>query len=132
MPRFLPENLSEDIGRPGLEVRCHEAMVLAGWNAHPNWRPNLERAGFVGLEQRDFPLAIADPAGAERYAGRLVAQFREGLADRLADDDLAALDRILADDSPDAALRGTLTFRSTRTAWAGRRAPDDRNEGASR
>ena len=69
----------------------------------------------------------------ERYARRLLAQFREGLADRLADDDLGALDRILADDSPDALLRGTLTFRSTRTAWAGRRAPDeDRNEGVSR
>ncbi|HUG51934.1 MAG TPA: class I SAM-dependent methyltransferase [Terrimesophilobacter sp.] len=131
LPRFLPEAIVR--GRPGLEERCHEAMVQAGWNAHPDWRPHLERAGFVGLEQRDFPQAIADPAGAERYARRLLAQFREGLADRLTDDDLGALDRILADDSPDALLRGTLTFRSIRTAWAGRRAPDeDRHEGVSR
>jgi ubiquinone/menaquinone biosynthesis C-methylase UbiE len=134
MPRFLPD----DIGRPGLEARCQQAMVQAamvqaGWNAHPDWRPHLDRAGFVGLELRSFPLEIVAPAGAEHYARRLLARFREGLADRLAGDDLAALDRILADDSPDAALRGTLTFRSTRTAWAGRRAPDQhRNEGASR
>ena len=120
LPRFLPE----DIGRAGLDARCREAMVQAGWNAHPDWRPHLNRAGFVGLEQRNFPLEIVAPAGAERYARRLLSQFRDGLADRLAHDDLAAIDRLLADHSPDALLRGTLTFRSTRTAWAGRRAPD--------
>ena len=128
LPRFLPEDVS--LGRPGLEARCHAAMVQAGWNAHPDWRPKLEQAGFVGLEQRHFPLETSAPAGGERYARRLLAQFRDGLADRLAADDLSTLSRLLADDSPTAPLRGTLTFRSNRTAWAARRQPDA--EGASR
>jgi SAM-dependent methyltransferase len=130
LPRFLPEDIR--LGWPSLEARCHQAMVQAGWNAHPDWRPHLERAGFVGLEQRDFPQAIAAPADAERYARGLLSHVRDGLADRLTADDLGALDSLLADDSPDALLHGPLTFRSTRTAWAGRRAPDqDRNEGES-
>jgi SAM-dependent methyltransferase len=131
LPRFLPEDIG--LGRPGLEARCHEAMVQAGWNAHPDWRSHLERAGFAGVEQRNFPLETAAPVGAEHYARRLLAQFRDGLADRLAADDLGALDRLLTDDSPDALLRGRLTFRSTRTAWAAtRRPPQPHNEGESR
>jgi SAM-dependent methyltransferase len=128
LPRFLPEDIG--LGEPGLEARCHAAMVQAGWNAHPDWRPHLEQAGFVGLERRDFPLETSAPAHGERYARRLLSQFRDGLADRLAADDLSTLDCLLADDSPDALLRGTLTFRSNRTAWAARRQPD--TEGASR
>ena len=130
LPRFLPEDVG--VGRPGLESRCHEAMVQAGWNAHPDWRPHLERAGFVGVERRDFALEIAAPAGGERYARTILSRFREGLADRLTADDLSSLERLLADDSPDALLRGTLRFRSTRTAWAATRRPGQPDhEGAS-
>ena len=130
LPRFLPEDVG--VGRPGLESRCHEAMVRAGRNAHPDWRPHLERAGFVGVERRDFALEIAAPAGGERYARTILSRVRDGLADRLTADDLSSLERLLADDSPDALLRGTLRFRSTRTAWAATRRPSQPdNEGAS-
>lgn len=119
-PRFLPD---DGTGRPGLETRCHEALARAGWNAHPDWRPFLERAGFHVLEQRRFALeASPAPPGTGRYAHAWLHRARPALAERLDAADLAALDRLLADDARDGVLhRGDLVLRAGRTAWAARR-----------
>ncbi|MFI1379268.1 class I SAM-dependent methyltransferase [Embleya sp. NPDC020886] len=120
-PRFLPDDLG--IGRPGLEARCHEVAARAGANAHPDWRPYLERAGFTMIAQHTFTIeASPAPPGARRYADGLLRRFRDAFDDRLAADDLDTLDHLLADDHPDAlANRRDLTLRNNRTAWAARR-----------
>lgn len=122
LPRFLPHDLG--FGRPGLEDRCHEVTARRGHNAHPDWGPHLQAAGMELLEQRSFSYRL-DPAPmtAHRYAQRVFAGIRAGLADDLAEDDLAALDRLLDDHAPGSlAQRRDLVVRSTRTAWAARRA----------
>lgn len=121
LPRFLPDDIGP--GRPGLELRCHEALARAGWNAHPDWRPHLERAGFRPAAQRTVT-ASAEPAppSTGRYARAYLRRVRSALDTRLDPADLAALDRLLDDDHPHGLLRRTdLTARSSRTAWAARR-----------
>lgn len=121
LPRFLPDDIG--LGRPGLEARCHEAMEAADWNAHPDWRPHLERAGFGIAGQRTFSIGTTPaPAGTGRYAHAWLSRVRTALDDRLAADDLSTLDRLLADEGPDALLnRHDLTVRGSRTVWAARR-----------
>ncbi|MFI6585331.1 class I SAM-dependent methyltransferase [Embleya sp. NPDC050493] len=121
LPRFLPDDLG--IGRPGLEARCHEAAARAGGNAYPDWRPYLERAGFAMVGQHTFTIeASPAPPVAVRYAYALLSRFRAAFGERLAADDLDTLDRLLANDGPDALVdRRDLTMRSGRTAWAARR-----------
>jgi len=123
LPRFLPDDVG--VGRPGLEARCHEVAARAGWNAHPDWRPHLERAGFEVVGQRGFPVEV-DPAprAAARYARTLLGALRSAHGDRLAADDRDALDRLLADDAPESlSRRGDLAVRGSRTAWAARPSP---------
>lgn len=121
LPRLLPEDVG--VGRPGLESRCHQAMAQASWNAHPDWRAHLQRAGFEIAEQRGFTIEVNPaPPSTGRYAHAFLSHVRSGLEDRLAGEDLDTLDHLLADDNPDAVLhRGDLTVRGTRTAWAARR-----------
>lgn len=125
LPRFLPDDIGH--GRPGLETRCHEAMAQANWNAHPNWRPHLSKAGFEIAGEHTFEIET-DPEtpGVEPYARAFLSRMRSGLDDRLAADDLDSLDRLLGDEGPDALLRrGDLTVRASRTAWAARRPGPD-------
>ncbi len=126
LPRFLPHDLGH--GRPGLEDRCHQALVQAGWNAHPDWRPHLQRGGFWILEQRTVTTAshAQGRAGASddigQYARAYLRRIRFALDGRLNEDDLATLDLLLCEDHPDALSRRIdLTARSSRTAWAARR-----------
>lgn len=120
LPRFLPDVLGE--GAPGLEDRCHDAMARAGWNAHPDWTPYLHEAGFEVLERRTFTYRPdPTPRAAHHYARRVLTNVRAGLADRLADEDLRALDHLLDDDAPTSVLqRRDLVVRSARTVWAAR------------
>ncbi|WP_274911939.1 class I SAM-dependent methyltransferase [Streptomyces sp. WZ-12] len=121
MPRFLPDDLG--IGCPGLEARGKEAMARARWNAYPNWRPHLERAGFADVAERAFTFDIHPaPPAAHRYAHGVLRTLRHGLADQLAADDLDTLDRLLAVDAPESVLhRDDLIVRGRRIAWAARR-----------
>lgn len=119
LPRFLPDAVGAV--RPGLEARCREA--LTDWNAHPDWAPHLERAGFEVAAQRAAEVAVsaASPA-AQRYARSHLGRVREAVEGRLDREDLDALDDLLTDEGPDAVLRGAgLTVRSARTAWLCRR-----------
>ena len=118
LPRFLPDNFHE-----GLEPRLHAALSQQGWNAHPDRRPALERAGFAAVEQRAFP-TVARPASdlAFRYARRFLERVGPSLEGIATTDDLDALKRLLADDGEDAPLRNPdLQVRGSRTAWAGRK-----------
>ncbi|MFZ0214871.1 MAG: SAM-dependent methyltransferase, partial [Candidatus Dormiibacterota bacterium] len=122
-PRFLPDDVGR--GRPGLASRCHEALAQANWNSHPNWGPQLERAGFAIAAQRSFSTeagAAPGPGTIGRYAHAYLGRIRPALDGQLAGDDLTTLDRLLAPDRPDALLRRRdLTVRGSRTAWAARR-----------
>lgn len=122
LPRFLPDNIEEV--RPGLEARVHEAAAEANWNEHPDWRAHLERAGFEIAEQRSSVTALENPTtpAAERHARTSLAKMRAVLGDRLDPDDVAILDRLLADHHPDSPLgRNQLAPRSVRTVWVARR-----------
>jgi len=120
LPRFLPDDIG--VGRPGLEARCHEAAARAGWNAHPDWRPHLEQAGFEMAGQHTLTLeASPAPPGTGRYAHALLSRFRSAFEGHLAGDDLAALDHLLAGGHPGALPDRDLTVRGSRTLWAARR-----------
>jgi ubiquinone/menaquinone biosynthesis C-methylase UbiE len=121
LPRFLPDDIG--LGRSGLEARCHEAVAQANWNAHPDWRSHLERAGFEIAAQRSFTIEVSPaPPSTGRYAHAYLSRIRSALDGRLAADDLNTLDRLLADDAPESLLnRPDLTVRGSRTAWAARR-----------
>ncbi|MFE3293135.1 class I SAM-dependent methyltransferase [Rhodococcus sp. NPDC059234] len=121
LPRFLPDDIG--LGRPGLESRCHDALEKVNWNAHPDWRPHLEAAGFEIAEQRSFPADANPPQRrAARYARAYLGRVRGFLGEHLAADDLDALDRLLADEGPDSlSRRRDLTVRRNRTAWVARR-----------
>ncbi|GGG66641.1 hypothetical protein GCM10011374_33510 [Kocuria dechangensis] len=121
LPRFLPGDTGT--GLPGLESRCHQALARAGWNAHPDWRPHLERAGFEVLGPRTVSTEAhpAQPATG-RFAHAWFSRMRTALQGRLAPEDRAVLDRLLAQDHPEALLnRRDLSIRGSRTAWAARR-----------
>ena len=121
LPRVLPDDTGT--GRPGLESRCHQALARAGWNAYPDWRPHLQHAGFEVLGRRTVSTeAHPGPSAAGRYAHAWVSRMRAALQDRLAAEDLAVLDHLLAQDHPEALLnRRDLGLRGSRTAWAARR-----------
>lgn len=122
LPRFLPADLG--VGRPGLEERCRAAMAQSSWNAHPNWGPHLQRAGFEVLQERTFAYRRHPaPPAANRYAHGVYGNVRTGLADRLDADDLETLDQLLDGDTPGSLLRRRdLDVRSSRTVWSARRA----------
>lgn len=121
LPSFLPDDVR--IGRPGTESRLHEALAQAGWNAHPDWRPDLERAGFEIAGQRTFTSEVsAASPNTSRYAHAYLRDMRSALDDQLVVEDLDTLDHLLADENLDAILRRPeVTVRGGRTAWAARR-----------
>lgn len=126
LPRFLPDDLAR--GRPGLEARTHELLAQAGWNAHDDWLPYLQRAGFEIAGQASFrgerPVTADGGASSavSRYASAYLRRVRLVLDGELSAEDLDTLDVILNDDGPDALVnRRDLTLRTIRTAWAARR-----------
>ena len=129
LPRVLPDDLG--VGRLGLESRCHARLDELGWNAHPDWGPSLNRAGFTPVQQRTFEIVSA-PEGLALadYARLLLTRIRSGLADRLDPDDLGTLDRLLSPDDPESLDHRTdLTPYSPRTAWLAHRPAAGKNEG---
>ncbi len=121
LPRVLPDDLG--IGRAGLEQRCHRVLAEAGWNAHPDWRPLLERTGFSVQGPRTVTTTASPEApGVVAYAQAWLSHLRPALEDRMAAGDLAVLDRLLDPQDPEALPhRQDLRFRSGRTVWAARR-----------
>ncbi|MFG1616211.1 class I SAM-dependent methyltransferase [Nonomuraea wenchangensis] len=125
-PRFLPDNAPED--RPGLEERVHAAADLLQAERMPHrgadWGPMLTAAGFTVEDQRTVAVNIEDSQSEaiSRYALGVLQRIRGVIADRLASDDLTALDQLLDTSSPHGIPhRHDLTVRTERTVWAARR-----------
>ncbi len=144
--RFLPEGLGRPGGAqagpqgstrlppvdpaPGLEERCHGALALAQTRAGrpsplgPDWDPQLRRAGFAIEARRVFAVELTPPhpPSVGRYAHAYLSHIRPLLQDLLDGADLAALDVLLDERSPDGLLRrGDLVVRGKRTVWLARR-----------
>ena len=122
--RFLPDDLGT--GRPGLELRCHAALDAqpAPFDRYPDWDAALARAGFADVQRRSFTLTpgTPDPATGE-YARSYLSRIRPRLADDLDADDLATLDLLLDDASPQGLRqRRDLQVQGRRTGWLARRA----------
>ncbi len=123
-PRFLPDDIG--LGRPGLESRCHDVLnqVQANGEPHPDWGPFLARTGFELLAKRTFDIRRAAPhqMAAGRYARAYLQRIRPVIEARIAPDDLAILDILLAGDGPESLLhRNDLIVRGSRTGWVARR-----------
>ncbi|MCF2530812.1 methyltransferase [Yinghuangia soli] len=114
-----------------------------------DWAPHLERAGFAIEAERVFAVDLHAPLppAAGRYAQAMLRRMRTALADpahgnaadgaagdgtgdgtgeaagtSLSADDLALLDRLVADDGPESVLhRGDLNVRTERIVWLARR-----------
>lgn len=125
--RFLPDDLG--FGSAGLEVRCLD--LLAEEHAHSlpeigsDWAARLAAAGFEGVTERRFAIQVnppLPPAGVE-YAQRWLERLRDGLSDRLADDDRHALDTLLDSVGPHSLRRrDDLRISGSRVVILGRRA----------
>lgn len=126
LPRFLPAAAPAD--RPGLEERCHAAAARFHAEHVPHrgadWGPMLAAAGFTVEGTRTVTVDLAgerNPA-IGRYARTALQRLRHSVADTIAAEDLAALDRLLDTDGPDSiARRDDLALRTERTVWAARR-----------
>jgi SAM-dependent methyltransferase len=124
-PRFLPDDAPED--RPGLEGRCHEIGDRLARERMPHrggdFGPLIQAAGFRVEGQRTLTATIegSRSAAVGRYALTGLRGIRNGVADKISTEDLAALDRLLDPDGPHSVLRrDDLAVRSRRTVWAAR------------
>jgi len=117
-PRFLA-----DPAGAALEDRCHAELARMrhehGLHMGQDWGARLAAAGFEVRGERRFDIELRPPLPpqAGRYARVSLQRVRHGLADRLAHDDLVALDAVVAA-LPD---RDDLVVRATRSVWIGRR-----------
>jgi SAM-dependent methyltransferase len=125
-PRFLPDDLG--IGRPGLEERAHDAIAAIHAESMPtigtDWGPRLAQAGFTSVDAREFSLDLRPPLppATPRYALTYLRRVRPRLDGRLAPDDLATLDTLLADSGPHSILeRDDLRVTGSRRGWLARK-----------
>lgn len=125
-PRFLPEDAPED--RPGLEERVHREADRLQAEHMPHrgadWGPLLTTAGFTVEGERVMAVNTegTHTEAIGRYALGVLQRIRTAVADTLAPEDLAALDRLLDTGSAHSILRrDDLTVRTERTVWAARR-----------
>ena len=121
LPRYLPDDLGW--GVPGLEQRCHDVVAAWGWNAHPDWRPALEQAGFTVAEQQTFSYEQSENQQLIADAARsFLSRTRESLNDHLSAEDLSTVDQLLDERAPHSLSKRTdLLMRGSRTVWVARR-----------
>ncbi|AUI50881.1 class I SAM-dependent methyltransferase [Arthrobacter crystallopoietes] len=120
LPRHLPDDLG--FGAPGLEQRLHDAVAIAGWNAHPNWAPAIREAGMEIAEQRTFTYGTDENRELIAHnAQTFLSRMRTSLGDTLSAEDLATIDQLLDPHGPQSLTRRTdLSMRGSRTVWAAR------------
>jgi hypothetical protein len=77
-----------------------------------SWPDLLREAGLGDVRSRTFLLDLPAPLDdvARRQLQRHLQWGREMIADRLAEDDVATLDRLIADDGPDSVLHRADVF----------------------
>lgn len=122
--RFLPGSLG--IGQPGLEERCNAAQAEFAAAEMPylgaDWGPLVSGAGFEVVAERRFSLELPAPLGAaaRRYVLGYLKRSRSRAESALSAEDLAALDALTSQDSPQSVLlRADLQVRGARTLWIG-------------
>ncbi|MFJ6698132.1 class I SAM-dependent methyltransferase [Streptomyces sp. NPDC091272] len=127
-PRFLSEKIEAELGRPGLEERCHAALAGQHAEAVPHlgddWGSRLTAAGFAVAAERRFDIRLSAPlpAATGRYARATLARLRDHFRDDMDTEDIAALAVLLDGDGPGSILRrDDLTVRTTRLLWVGRK-----------
>ena len=89
-----------------------------------DWGPGLTAAGFTVEGERTVTVHVegSRSEAVGRYALSSLLRIRGAVADALAPDDLAALDRLLDTAGPHGVLRrDDLAVRTERTVWAARR-----------
>ncbi|MEU9017022.1 class I SAM-dependent methyltransferase [Actinomadura sp. NPDC048394] len=125
-PRFLPDDAPPD--RPGLEERLHAVADRLTAEQMPyrgaDWGPLLTAAGFALAGERVLTVDIdgSRDEAVGRYALSSLRRIRDAVADELASEDLAALDRLLDTGGPGGVLhRDDLAVRTERAVWAARR-----------
>ncbi|MGP3973157.1 class I SAM-dependent methyltransferase [Streptomyces sp. 8N114] len=123
--RFLPRDIG--IGRPGLQARldvAEEDWFAAMRTELPghtrtveDWPALLVAAGLAPTGSRTFLTDLSAPLDpvARAHVRARVERFRDGLADSLSAEDLATLDTLLDDASPDGILRRPDVFYLTAT-----------------
>lgn len=123
-PRFLPADTPEG----ALEERCHAALDRQHAEQMPHrgadWGPKLAAAGLTVEGERTVTVDIGPPhtETVGRYALGSLRRLRDGVAEMLPPDDLAALDQLLDAEGPHSiARRDDLTVRTERMVWAARR-----------
>ncbi|CAL9582168.1 class I SAM-dependent methyltransferase [Streptomyces sp. enrichment culture] len=109
-PRHLPRDIG--VGRPGLEARIEAAQAdwfgemraaLPGAREETeDWAALLASAGLVPAGTRTFLLDIPAPvpAAVREHVVTVFTRVRDGVAERLTDEDRATLDRLLDPDDP--------------------------------
>ncbi|MFF1832731.1 class I SAM-dependent methyltransferase [Streptomyces sp. NPDC058231] len=132
-PRQLPRDIG--FGRPGLEARLDaltaerfeemRAALPGATRETEDWSALFAAVGLAPQGTRSFLLDLPAPLSGPAL-GHVVAEFtrrREALADQLAADDVAALDRLLDPEDP-AGLhhRPDVFLLTARTVHLGRRA----------
>ncbi|MFF3551974.1 class I SAM-dependent methyltransferase [Streptomyces tsukubensis] len=130
--RHLPRDIG--IGRPGLEARID--AVQSDWFSRmraelpgakeevEDWRALLTAAGLADTATRSFLLDLPAPLpeAAREHVTAVFARRRESAEGLLADDDIAALDRLLDPADPQSlARRPDLHLLTARSVHTGRR-----------
>ncbi|MFI6892918.1 class I SAM-dependent methyltransferase [Streptomyces sp. NPDC050256] len=132
-PRQLPRDLG--FGRPGLEARMEavQAELFEEMRAdlpearreNEDWAALFTAVGLAPQGTRSFLLDLPAPLGdvAREHVVAELTRRRDGLRDRLADDDIAVLDRLLDPEDPAGLHRRPDTYLLlARTVHLGRRA----------
>ncbi|MBB1244319.1 methyltransferase domain-containing protein [Streptomyces durbertensis] len=132
--RYLPRDIG--FGRPGLATRLEalrEEWFTRMRDGLPglvsvveHWPALLAEAGLRPVGSRTFLTEIRDPlpAAVRRHVHGQLTRSRERLAEELESDDLATLDRLLDEDSPEGVLhRPDLFLLTANTVHAAVRDP---------
>ncbi|MBU2670699.1 class I SAM-dependent methyltransferase [Actinoplanes bogorensis] len=117
-PRFLtgtPDEPLEALVHTEADRMRHEA----GLHMHENWFDRITEAGFSGVSEKHFEIELPGPLprAAARYAEVSLGRMRHRLEGRVADAQLAELDKLVTG----LGTRDDLTIRTERTVWQGRR-----------
>jgi len=112
VPGYADRGLSARMDARIDEMALRHEHPLGAIEAPRSWPELLREAGLDDIRSRTFLLDLPAPLNdvARRQLQRHLRMAREMLADRLAEDDLAALVRLAADDEPESVLRRTDVF----------------------
>ena len=122
-PRFLPDDTEAGAAEAGAHALLAADRAADMPTMGSDWAPRLVRSGLTLELDRPITVDLAPPLppAVGQYAAVVLARLRDAVADRLAPDQLAALDELLADDAHALRHRRDLHVRTERRLWVGRR-----------